>query len=164
MAVAKKVFVDAFNQVRAVGEIWYDRSGNECFFRDNGSISCRTVNNEPTMTVQSEKDSCDFNKIYAKYTRTGLMTNLRTDAPRYGDFSDAVDYHTSLLRMQEAQDQFMELPALIRKRFDNDPGKLIDFLSDAGNRLEAIKLGLVNPPQEPQDPQGGSTPPSQEGG
>lgn len=149
---------------RAVGEIWFDHAGNECFYRDNGSISCRTVNNEPSLTIQSEKDSCDFNLIYAKYAKTGLMTNLRTDAPNYGDFSSAVDYHDSVLRAQKAQESFMLLPASIRARFSNDPGQLIDFIADENNRSEAIKLGLVSSPQVIQEPQGDVTPPSQEGG
>ncbi len=152
--------INGFN----VGEIWYDHAGNECYYRENGTISCTTVNTSPTLTIQSEKDTCDINKIVAKYLKTGMMTNIRTDQPRYGDFTSAVDYHDSILRAQEAQDAFMQLPASIRARFYNDPGKLIDFLQDENNRAEAIKLGLVNPPQASSVSQGGSTPPSSEGG
>ena len=42
-----------------------------------------------------------------------------------------------------AQDEFMELPAQLRARFNNDPALLIDFLEKEENREEAIKLGLV---------------------
>lgn len=155
---------DSFGIDREVGEIWFDQAGNSCYFRDNGTISCQTVNNEPSLTSQADKDSCDFNLIYAKYSKTGLMTNWRTDQPMFGDFSDAVDYHTSVFRLQEAQDNFMLLPASIRTRFSNDPGLLIDFLADPNNRPEAIKLGLVASPQDNQDPQGVTTPPAQDGG
>lgn len=160
----KRVYVTDAGKAVSAGEIWFDKAGNECFFRENGTLSCRTVNDEPSMTVQSEKDSCDFNKIYAKYTKTGLMTNLRRDPPRYGDFSSAVDYHDSLLRAQQAEDAFMQLPATVRARFDNDPGKVIDFLNDPNNRPEAVKLGLVASPQAVQVPQGDSSPASQEAG
>jgi len=146
-----------------IGEIWYDHAGNECYYRENGTISCKTVNNEPTLTVQSEKDSCDFNLIYAKYKKTGLMSNMRTEPPRYGDFSSAVDYHDSVLRAQQAQDSFMMLPASIRSRFKNDPGLLIDFLSKKENRSEAVELGLVASPPVVQVPQGDAKAPSKEG-
>jgi phage internal scaffolding protein len=149
--------------VYAVGEIWFDLAGNECFFRDNGSVSCRTVNNEPSLTIQSEKDACDVNKIVEKCRRTGMMSNVRTDEPRYGDFSTAVDYHDSVFRAQEAQEEFMTLPASLRARFSNDPGQLIDFLSDPNNRLEAINLGLVASPPATQVPQGDAAAPSKEG-
>jgi phage internal scaffolding protein len=152
------------SRVFAVGEIFYDHAGNECFFREDGSISCSTVNKDPSMAIQSEKDSCDINLIVARFTKTGLMSNVRTDEPKYGDFRSCVDYHDSILRAQEAQDAFMKLPALIRARFYNDPGKLIDFLADKNNRAEAIKLGLVNAPQDSQDLKGASTPPAADGG
>lgn len=145
-------FIDCFGVMRAVGEIWFDRAGNECFFRNNGTISCRTVNNEESMTVQSEKDSCDFNLIHARFMKTGLMTNMRRDPPQYGDFSSASDYHDSVLRAQQAEEAFMTLPALIRARFKNDPGQLIDFLADSSNRPEAVKLGLINVPQVDEKP------------
>lgn len=135
-------------------ESWLDHAGNLCKRRPNGTISVTTVNCEPSMTVQSEKDSCDFNKIYSKYMKTGLMTNMRTEPPRYGDFSSAVDYHDSLLRAQQAQEAFMSLSADVRRRFSNDPGQLIDFLANEDNRSEAIELGLLDSPQASKVPQG----------
>lgn len=139
----------------AIGEPWIDRIGHSCYFRENGTICSTVVNDEPSLTIQSEKDSCDVNLIVARYAQTGAMGNIRTDQPMYGDFSSAVDYNEALLKIQQAEDSFMELPANVRKRFDNDPGKLIDFLGDVKNREEAISLGLVNPaPQASQVPQG----------
>lgn len=159
---------DSFNlkqmSQRSPGDVWLDQSGNMCTLRDDGSVLCQTINDEPSLTIQSEKDSCDFNLIHAKYMRTGLMSNIRTDQPKYGDFSNAVDYHESVRRAQQAEEDFMLLPASIRARFSNDPGKLIDFIADENNRAEAIQLGLVPSPQASKVPQGDETPPSSEGG
>lgn len=137
------------------GSTFYDRAGNFCLVRDNGTIEVTTVNNDPSLAVQSEKDSCDINKIVSKFKSTGVMTNVRTDQPLFGDFSDLVDIQTQRIRMQDAQEAFMTLPAQIRKRFSNDPVELINFLNDENNRPEAIKLGLIDekkinntPPQE----------------
>lgn len=156
--MSKRNFVNDVGVSVAVGEPWIDRRGHSCYFRDNGTICSTVVNSEPTMTVQSERDACDVNLIVAKYAKTGLMTNIRTDKPMYGDFSSSVDYHESVFRLQQAEDAFMDLPANIRKRFDNDPGKLIDFLQDVNNREEAVSLGLVDAaPQAPQMPLGGAS-------
>lgn len=150
---------------KVVGEIWYDHAGHECVYRENGTLKVSTVNTEPTQTIQSEKDACDLNKIYEKYTKTGIMTNVRRDQPTYGDFSNIVDYHTAVMRVQEAEEQFMTLPARIRARFKNDPGELIEFLGKDENRAEAIELGLIDPPQANEVPQGEvkGTPPASEG-
>jgi len=151
----------------AVGEIWYDLAGNECYYRENGTISCRTVNNEPSLTIQSERDKCDLNIIKSIYDRTGIMHNVRQEAPRYGDFTSSTDYHDMVLRVQEARDDFMLLDAHTRAMFDNDPGKLLAFVSNPENRAKAIELGLIaspaDAPQASQVPQGDSAPPSKDG-
>jgi phage internal scaffolding protein len=92
------------------------------------------------------------------------MHNVRTDQPTYGDFTSSRDLHDCILRVQEAQDEFMLLDAHIRARFDNDPGKLLDFVSNPDNRAEAIELGLMkapaDAPQASQVPQGEEAPPA----
>lgn len=149
--------------VRVFGEIWTDSAGNECYVRDDGTISCRTVNIDPSLTIQSEKDACDVNWIVAKCKRTGMMSNMRTTPVKYGDFSSAVDYHDSILRAQEAEATFMSLPAVIRARFSNDPGQLIDFLANPNNGPEAVKLGLMPSPSASKVPQVDASAPSKEG-
>lgn len=157
---------DAFKVNRQIGEVWLDQAGNECFFRENGTISCRTVNNEPSLAIQSERDKLDLDYIKSIYERTGIMNNVRTDEPRYGDFTTSMDYHDMVLRVQQAQDQFMELPATVRARFSNDPGLLLDFVRDPQNASEAVSMGLLNPdasPQANQVPQGDSPSPTKVG-
>lgn len=148
-------------------EPWRDHGDNLCMFREDGSISCQTINNEPSLTIQSEKDKCDLEVIRRIYEKSGIMHNIRTDQPRYGDFTSSRELHDVLLRAQEAQEDFMLLDAQIRRKFDNDPGKLLDYVADPKNREEAIQLGLIKAPatspQASQVPQGDkATPP--EGG
>ena len=37
---------------------------------------------------------------------------------------------------------FEELPATIRKKFENDPAKFLDFVNDERNADEMVELGL----------------------
>ena len=45
-------------------------------------------------------------------------------------------------KITQAELAFNDLSSDIRAKFHNDPGKLIDFLSDEKNNKEAIELGL----------------------
>lgn len=173
--------IDCFGHKREVGELWLDRAGNECHSRANGTISVRTVNDDDSMAIQSERDKCDLNIIKSIYDKTGIMNNVRSDQPSYGGFVGSRDYHELLLRAQDAEEDFMLLDAHIRARFDNDPGKLLDFVNDPKNRSMAIELGLMaappvyseasnafqvkkaHSPQASQVPQGEKAPPSKDG-
>jgi len=85
-----------------------------------------------------------------RFTRTGQLPE-NVAKPYYGDFTGISDYHSALNQITAAQQGFMQLPAELRSRFDNDPGKLLEFLGDEKNLDEAIKLGLVDPIDPPQD-------------
>ena len=105
-------------------------------------------------TEQSHKDSCNINTIMARAMQTGqIPISDRINKGSYGDFSQVGDFHQMQTKIRKAWDDFMQLPSSIRKVFDNDPGKLIDFLKDEKNKDKAIELGLVKkPPQEEPEP------------
>jgi len=98
---------------------------------------------EPSLAQQQFKDETDINNILRQFNVTGLLPEAPL-SPRYGDFTGIVDYHTALNAVIAAEDGFMELPAELRARFQNDPENLINFLNDEKNKDEAIKLGLVD--------------------
>lgn len=97
-------------------------------------------------TQQNCESDTNINKIMERAKR-GQMPELRQNLV-YGDVSNAPDYQQSLNKVLQAQESFMALPAIIRKRFQNDPGSLLEFLQHEENRAEAIKLGLIEEPVE----------------
>lgn len=99
---------------------------------------------DESRTIQSAKDECDVNKIVERFTKTGLLTHVNVSEPRYGDFSEVADYQTALMEIMKAEDSFSRLPSSVRKMFDNDPQKVIDFVQDDKNYEKAIKLGLID--------------------
>lgn len=116
--------------------------------RDAASDDSGLVCPEPTMAQQQFKDEADINTIMERFGRTGeLVAPVRV--PEYGDFSQVVDYHSAMNAVRSAQEGFMAMPANIRARFNNDPGRFVDFVMDEGNRAEAIALGLIEKPAEP---------------
>lgn len=95
---------------------------------------------------QHQKDMADVNKIMAGYRVKDVQPVIGPQGARYGDFSDIGDYHTALNEVQQAQEMFMSLPASMRERFQNDPGRLIAFVEDPQNLDQAVELGLVQKP------------------
>lgn len=122
----------------------------------------------PTLTQQHFLPDCNINMIMEKYRRTGVLPVNQTRA-LFGDFSDGFDFLTAQRQIAQAKEAFADLPAKLRKRFDNDPAQLIAFMEDPENRAEAEALGLVEkakPPEPapaaptaaPQAAEGGSEP------
>lgn len=103
-------------------------------------------------TKQSFKDECNINSIIAKYQRTGMMDHVRDNPGVYADVAEIGDYHEMTRKIRKAQESFDSLTPELRSRFNNDPGKLIAFMSDPKNVDEAITLGLVNKPKTPTPP------------
>jgi phage internal scaffolding protein len=110
---------------------------------------------EPSLTKQQFAEEVDINNKIKKYVQTGELPNMRYGF--YGDVSNLPDYKTAFDMVADAQDAFMELPSEIRAKFNNDPGKVIEFLNDPKNLDEAVRLGIVEgdtskigaqPPQE----------------
>lgn len=102
----------------------------------------QTIPKGKSMTEQTHKKDCDINTIIKRYNRTGILAQ-RLSKGVYGDFTNVTDFQTSLNRVRDAQQDFLALPSDLRKRFRNDPGELIEFISDPNNRKEAIALGLI---------------------
>lgn len=97
-----------------------------------------------SLTKQSFAEECDINTIVHRFGLSGeLPTGVRM--PTYADFADVPDYHTAMNALAAANEAFEQMPAVVRARFNNDPGLFVDFCSDEKNRDEAIRLGLVVP-------------------
>lgn len=105
------------------------------------SLACEDL----SLTVQADAEQSDINYIVRQFGVTKELP-YGNDVPAYGDFSDAPnDYHQALNFIRASDDAFMELPASLRSRFENDAGSFLDFLADDNNYPEAISLGLVPP-------------------
>ncbi len=100
----------------------------------------------PGRTKQSFRAQTDINNIVARYQKTGLLEHVRVNPGVFADVSEIGDYHGMVAKIRFAQERFEQLPAVIRARFNGDPGLLVRFMSDEANRDEAVKLGLIGKP------------------
>lgn len=92
---------------------------------------------------QQFAEEMNINNIMRKYNRTGILPDLIKQNPVYADFSNVPDYQESLNRVILAQEQFMALPADVRKRFGNDPEQFLNFAQDPSHVEEMIEMGLA---------------------
>ena len=116
---------------------------------------------EVDMTRQSCKDECDINQIMSQFRKTGIATHVALYQGEYGEFTD-MDFHEAMNTVIAAEEMFETVPAEIRERFGNDPGKFLEFVSDDANRAEMEEIGLIS--GVPGDVASGSSPGGPRGG
>lgn len=106
---------------------------------DESGLDCSVL---PSRTQQHFKEEVDINTIVKRF---GLTGELPTNVPHVlqGDFTNVVDFQSAMDMVVQAREAFMEQPADVRARFDNDPQKFLSFVSDKANLDEAIKLGMI---------------------
>lgn len=109
----------------------------------------------PSLTKQSEAESCDINLIVKRYEQTGLLPEKIAREPIYGEFADAPTYMEAQNIISQANAQFALLPAETRAFFMNDPSRFLDYIDNAPNdkkkaeKLIELELGtLVQPKAE----------------
>lgn len=125
------------------------RHGNDGL---NAVVSLETalVCEDESLAVQSAAADADINTIVRRFNVTGQLPAFNRE-PFYGDFTNVGDYRDALHKVMEADASFAALPAEVRKRFDNDPALLYEYLHtefDEAKLAEARSLGLVGP-EEP---------------
>ena len=98
---------------------------------------------EPSMTEQHHKKSCDINHIMKKYENSGFVEHVNKYQGNYSDLSGLTSYHESMNIVTRAQQAFEQLPSNIRTQFSNDPGKFVEFVSNPDNKDEMEKMGLI---------------------
>ena len=98
------------------------------------------------ITQQNEKDDADINIIVERAKKGAIPPVGRNVAPMYGDFTEVPsDLREVLVMARRAEDLFMTLDALVRRRFNNDPAEMLDFIADPKNFDEGVKLGMLKP-------------------
>lgn len=119
---------------------------------DRASRETALACTDETKAQQNFKEECDINTIVERFGVTGqLPNNLRM--PITDEFVETMDYQSALNKLIEADKAFMELPADVRKQFQNDAGAFVDFVSDPANVEQCREWGLAMPAaKEPEIP------------
>lgn len=128
--------------------------------RYNPAVSAGFTFKKPSMTQSQFKNEADINHLVNRYKNTGSFYDpLRPPSgqkrlPMWDDFASVPEYQDAQNIISEAAERFAQLPAQVRKFFDNDPTLLLAFISDPANKEKAVELGLIVPPPPDEVPPG----------
>lgn len=122
----------------------YDGSGD--YYSEITGLDCSV---EPSLTKQSFREEADINNIVKRLLQGELINNLNEKPLQYGDVTEILDYHASLNQVKAAETLFMQIPAEIRIKFNNDPGQFVDFVNDPKNQEALVQMGLATRKVEP---------------
>lgn len=105
------------------------------------SDALATVDSGDSPVQQQFADEVDVNTIVKRF---GIDRVAAIEAMGvYVDFSGILDFEDAVARVEGARARFMELPAEVRSRFDNDPGRLIAAVNELS---EAEFARVMDPP------------------
>lgn len=103
-----------------------------------------------SLTRQEFAQECDINNLMSQYEKTGVINHFNRGEPQYVDFTAVPDLQESLHILGEATVAFNSLPAVVRKEFDNDPTKFLEFASNPDNIDKMREYGLAAPKPIPE--------------
>lgn len=103
-------------------------------------------------TIQSFKDSSDINIMLERFGVRKVAAQPQELEYYNGEFDSELTYAAALDQLRTANNAFATVPAELRARFDNDPGKFLGYINDKANADEARKLGLLKPLPPPVQP------------
>lgn len=110
------------------------------------------VNVGPSKTRQEFSAECDVNMIMDRYNKTGEFPFKEASTPIYYDFVGMPDLQDALVHLHNADAAFASLPAAVRKEFDNDPVRFVEYATNADNVDQLRKWGLAEPAKAPDAP------------
>lgn len=97
------------------------------------------------MCRQEFADECDINVLMATYEKTGVLNHFNRATPQFLDVSEIPDLQLAMEVLHNATDAFMTLPAVVRREFDNDAVKFVEYAQDPKNVERMREWGLARP-------------------
>jgi len=106
---------------------------------------------EEIRVEQSHKQEADINNIVKKHgldliAKTAAMQTFKYDENPSNDFQEVMQ------AVITAEKSFSSIPSEIRKEFDNNPAKFMDFIYNPDNKQKMIDMGLSPKPEPKQAP------------
>lgn len=128
----------------------------------NGATSkeCDTPGGGPVITKQDGKRDADINFILKNYERSGVISNISSKEPQFGDFTQAMEFDQALNVVRDVEARFATWPAAARELARNDPKVALEMLADEGGRAALEQIAQVHVKTPAPDSKGPSEAPA----
>lgn len=103
-----------------------------------GKPRVQTVNDLPSLTVQSDQKAADINEILYSAAGIGVGEHLRDVELRYMDVSEFTDFSDMMRQMRIAEAEFMSLPSKVREKFNHDVAEWLDAAHESPEVRDAL--------------------------
>ncbi len=113
----------------------------------------QTFNDEPSKTIQSDKNKADIQKILQRHQTIGLVDHLNQAEAQFMDVGAYDDFADVMRIAKSAELEFMQLPSKMREIFDHDVTKWLDSAHDEEKRDALIEAGYLEAPEVPEVPE-----------
>lgn len=97
---------------------------------------------EPSLTKQADFDRANIHSLLSRFQKSGHIRQV-TAQPLQGGIPDVDSFHEAMNIVTTARQSFDALPSQIREKFENNPAKMLQFVSDEKNQSELVALGLA---------------------
>ncbi len=111
-----------------------------------GKNRVRTVNDEPSMTVQSDAHLADINVIMGDFAQGGMQALDEAELV-FADVSEFTDLQDALNQARIAEVEFMKLPSKVREVFEHDVAVWLDTAHDDDKRAALVEAGFLEVPE-----------------
>ena len=109
--------------------------------RENSRLSFEGTK---SLTEQTHLKDVKIQNVLRKAKKQGIVTHVAKYAGTYSDMIDAPSFHEAQNAIASATSMFETVPAEIRKHFDNDPSKYLEFMQNPENYDAIEELGFDN--------------------
>jgi hypothetical protein len=116
----------------------YDENGN--VIRNRVITTC----DDESLTEQSHVKETDVNQIVKRHGKDLIQKANELMSTNFQmDNIPGNDFHESMMIIQKASKSFSQMPSQVRKQFDNDPAKFLDFVQNPANAEAMVTMGLA---------------------
>jgi len=128
--------------------------------KGRGAYDWKDVSDENTVDTGTEtyvqqqfQEEVDINTIVRRFGITGALP-FGPGSAMYGDFTGITDFESAMELVKSTQERFMALPAELREKFGNNPGKLVKFAQESSEEeflnTFAARTEPAKPAPEPE--------------
>jgi len=114
-------------------------------------VTFKAPEDEIVRVEQSHKDIVEINNIVKRHgidllQKVAAMQTFEYDDNPNNDFQEVMN------AVIKASNSFEAIPSAIRKQFDNNPAKFMDFIYNPDNAEKMVEMGLAKPPPPKTEP------------